>query len=304
MNTGLQDAYNLAWKLGLVMNKLAPTTLLQSYHEERKPMADRAIALSSALTLRARDRGLIDHYKKRLFLFLSPLLAKISITVFPPAANMLEIRYPANDINLPHKTQKQPTDEAHQVGARAPDGPLLSLLPASKDFSPVDNNATSVKEKCVSVHEVVVGVGRFHILVLAGRSLADPASLQEREEALAKSIKDNLSQWRTRWHFTTVQGDKPDNQLFKLHVVAAGTLSDSHRNGLLARRAQGDGRLFWDSSEEVHTAYGVPANAKGRSMSQGAIVVVRPDSHIGFRIQGLDKSAWGDVTEYFETILA
>ncbi|KAG0092263.1 hypothetical protein BGZ92_010401 [Podila epicladia] len=263
MNTGLQDAYNLAWKLGLVMNKLAPATLLQSYHVERQPMADRAIALSSAL--------------------------------------MLEIRYPANDINLPHKTQKQPNNEAHQVGARAPDGPLLRLLPASKDSSPADKS----KATSVFVHDVIVGVGRFHILVLASRSLEDPASLQEREEALAKSIKDNLSQWRTRWHFTTVQGDKPDNSLFKLHVVATGALSDSHRNGLLAQCTQGDGLLFWDCSAEVHSAFGVPAKAKGRgSMSKGAIVVVRPDSHIGFRVQGLDKSAWGDVTEYFETILA
>ncbi|KAF9336410.1 hypothetical protein BG006_008817 [Podila minutissima] len=306
MNTGLQDAYNLAWKLGLVMNKLAPATLLQSYHEERQPMADRAIALSSALMARARDGGLINHYMKRVFMILSPLLAKIGIAVFPPAANMLEIRYPANDINLPHKTQKQPNNVAHQVGARAPDGPLLCLLPASKDPSPVDKNkATSVEKNCVFVHDVIVGVGRFHILVLVSNSLVDPASLQERQEALAKSIKDNLSQWRTRWHFITVQGDKPDNQLFKLHVVATGTLSDSHRNGLLAQCAQGDGRLFWDCSEEVHTAFGVPAKAKGRSsMSEGAIVVVRPDSHIGFRVQGLDKSAWRDVTEYFETILA
>lgn len=89
MNTGLQDSYNLAWKLGLIMNKLAPATLLQSYHEERQPMADRAIALSSALSLRARDWGLVNFYMKRLFLILSPLLSKISITVFPPAANMV-----------------------------------------------------------------------------------------------------------------------------------------------------------------------------------------------------------------------
>lgn len=89
MNTGLQDSYNLAWKLGLIMNKLAPATLLQSYHEERQPMADRAIALSSALSLRARDWGLVNFYKKRLFLIFSPLLTKISIAVFPPAANMV-----------------------------------------------------------------------------------------------------------------------------------------------------------------------------------------------------------------------
>ncbi|KFH69617.1 hypothetical protein MVEG_04423 [Podila verticillata NRRL 6337] len=307
MNTGLQDAHNLAWKLGLVMNKLAPATLLQSYHEERQPMADRAIALSSALSLRARDWGLVNFYMKRLFLILSPLLSKINFTVFPAAANMLEIRYPVNGINLPHKTQKQPKEESHQVGTRAPDGLLLRILPASKDLSPVDkNNMISVEEQEVYVQQVLVGVGRFHILVLAGNALADPASFQEREEGLAKNIKEYLSQWRTRWHYTTVHCNKPDNQLFKAHVIAAGSLSDTQKNGQLAQRIHGDGQLFWDSSAEVHGKYGVPAKAKGRtgSMDQGGIVVVRPDSHIGFRVQGLDKSAWEDVTGYFETILA
>ncbi|HXV79568.1 MAG TPA: FAD-dependent monooxygenase [Candidatus Binatia bacterium] len=35
MNTGLQDAYNLGWKLGLVLTGSAPATLLDSYHTER-----------------------------------------------------------------------------------------------------------------------------------------------------------------------------------------------------------------------------------------------------------------------------
>jgi 2-polyprenyl-6-methoxyphenol hydroxylase-like FAD-dependent oxidoreductase len=35
MNTGLQDAYNLGWKLGLVLDGRAPASLLDSYHPER-----------------------------------------------------------------------------------------------------------------------------------------------------------------------------------------------------------------------------------------------------------------------------
>jgi 2-polyprenyl-6-methoxyphenol hydroxylase-like FAD-dependent oxidoreductase len=31
MNTGLQDAYNLAWKLALVIRQRAPISLLESY---------------------------------------------------------------------------------------------------------------------------------------------------------------------------------------------------------------------------------------------------------------------------------
>ena len=38
MNTGIQDAHNLAWKLAAVVNSIAPTRLLNTYETERKPV--------------------------------------------------------------------------------------------------------------------------------------------------------------------------------------------------------------------------------------------------------------------------
>src|SRR5262245_18901197 len=35
MNTGMQDAYNLGWKLGLVLNARSPASRLDSHHPER-----------------------------------------------------------------------------------------------------------------------------------------------------------------------------------------------------------------------------------------------------------------------------
>lgn len=43
MNTGLQDAYNLAWKLALVVQQRADPLLLDSYEEERVPVAQRLL---------------------------------------------------------------------------------------------------------------------------------------------------------------------------------------------------------------------------------------------------------------------
>ncbi|MEX0721800.1 MAG: FAD-dependent monooxygenase [Balneolaceae bacterium] len=39
MNSGIQDAYNLAWKLSLVLKKSAKPELLNTFHEERFPIA-------------------------------------------------------------------------------------------------------------------------------------------------------------------------------------------------------------------------------------------------------------------------
>jgi 2-polyprenyl-6-methoxyphenol hydroxylase-like FAD-dependent oxidoreductase len=44
MNTGIQDADNLAWKLALVARGEAGPALLDSYEEERRPVAERVIA--------------------------------------------------------------------------------------------------------------------------------------------------------------------------------------------------------------------------------------------------------------------
>lgn len=48
MNTGIQDAYNLAWKLTQVLAG-APDTLLDTYQAERQPVAARVLGLSSEI---------------------------------------------------------------------------------------------------------------------------------------------------------------------------------------------------------------------------------------------------------------
>lgn len=49
MNTGLQDAYNLAWKLALVIRGQADETLLDTYQEERLPIARKLVQTTDRL---------------------------------------------------------------------------------------------------------------------------------------------------------------------------------------------------------------------------------------------------------------
>ena len=48
MNTGIQDAYNLAWKLALVAKGIAPESLLDSYEAERRPVGAEVVARTRA----------------------------------------------------------------------------------------------------------------------------------------------------------------------------------------------------------------------------------------------------------------
>jgi 2-polyprenyl-6-methoxyphenol hydroxylase-like FAD-dependent oxidoreductase len=59
MNTGIGDAVNLAWKLAAVLNRTAPTALLDSYEPERAAFARRLVATTDrAFTFVTRDGAL------------------------------------------------------------------------------------------------------------------------------------------------------------------------------------------------------------------------------------------------------
>jgi 2-polyprenyl-6-methoxyphenol hydroxylase-like FAD-dependent oxidoreductase len=58
LNTGVQDAVNLGWKLAQVIHQTAPESLLDTYHAERHPVAARVLRNTMAQTalMRVDDR--------------------------------------------------------------------------------------------------------------------------------------------------------------------------------------------------------------------------------------------------------
>jgi len=48
LNTGVQDAVNLGWKLGQVIKKRSPQSLLDTYHDERHPVGARVLQTTMA----------------------------------------------------------------------------------------------------------------------------------------------------------------------------------------------------------------------------------------------------------------
>ena len=56
MNTGIQDSYNLGWKLGLVLGG-ANASLLDTYEEERLPVAASMLGITTRLSREFRETG-------------------------------------------------------------------------------------------------------------------------------------------------------------------------------------------------------------------------------------------------------
>ena len=60
LSLGVQDAVNLGWKLALVVNGTSPESLLDTYHDERHPVAARAIQHTMAqAALQRRDERMM-----------------------------------------------------------------------------------------------------------------------------------------------------------------------------------------------------------------------------------------------------
>jgi hypothetical protein len=75
MNTGIQDAYNLAWKLALVLKHSVDQKILDTYNEERLPNAKRLTATTDRMFNLAAGK---DWF-----------VGLIRSTVFPPMAKYI-----------------------------------------------------------------------------------------------------------------------------------------------------------------------------------------------------------------------
>ena len=60
LNTGVQDAVNLGWKLAQVVNQISPDSLLDTYQAERHPVAARVLRTNMAQTPLTRSGARLD----------------------------------------------------------------------------------------------------------------------------------------------------------------------------------------------------------------------------------------------------
>jgi hypothetical protein len=120
MNTGLQDAYNLAWKLALVVQGRAADALLDSYEAERLPVAHRLLETTDrAFRYVVSDSWLAGVIRTRVaskvasFAMRSPTVRRVAFQTL----SQIGIGYPASPLS---RTLDGPGKDAPRAGARFP----------------------------------------------------------------------------------------------------------------------------------------------------------------------------------------
>jgi len=136
MNTGLQDAYNLGWKLALVLSGDAGETVLDTYEDERIPVAQRLLATTDrAFSLVVSDNTLAGFFRTRIvarIMALAMRLDRIRKFVFR-TISQIGIRYRSSPLS---ETLPGLPDAAPRAGDRFPwlrvklsaDGPAEDLF--------------------------------------------------------------------------------------------------------------------------------------------------------------------------------
>ncbi|MBB5780721.1 FAD-dependent monooxygenase [Nonomuraea jabiensis] len=135
MNTGLQDAANLGWKLAAAVQGWAPDGLLDTYHAERHPVGSMIVRLSGRLLTTALARTRRDR--------LARATLPVVVNRFPPAARRLReaisglaISYSAPRGAHPLVGRRVPdvllTGESSRLYEALRDGRFVLLAPADE----------------------------------------------------------------------------------------------------------------------------------------------------------------------------
>jgi 2-polyprenyl-6-methoxyphenol hydroxylase-like FAD-dependent oxidoreductase len=103
LNTSIQDAYNLGWKLGHVLRQGADPALLDTYEAERLPIAADVLGLSTRLHRASITKGELAGRRGA-------------------DTQQLGLGYPGSSLTV--ETRAPLSDDALTAGDRAPDAPL------------------------------------------------------------------------------------------------------------------------------------------------------------------------------------
>jgi 2-polyprenyl-6-methoxyphenol hydroxylase-like FAD-dependent oxidoreductase len=295
MNTGIQDAMNLGWKLALVMQGIAPETLLDTYEQDRLPVMRSVLLGTEGMTNITGGQSIL----RTFFIHLAPLLGNAEFVQQSATARLSQISLNYRTSNL---SEDRFGDGSLVAGDRIPDlairvvsSGVQSASSASAAQSTSDAKSASGAQPSSSTKAEsqrmfsLLNPSRFTLLLA---NFPDPSgSVSANSDSIAPASAVPAS--------TTSGPADPDS------AAAASADSDpaairarlfkpsSHASGSVALDPAAIRAMVFKSSAPRQDLIDVfeispPAGDAGKPFTEcfGAkpsITLVRPDAYIGFR---------------------
>lgn len=244
MNTGMQDAWNLAWKVALVLKGRAKPELLDSYSAERHAVGQEVLRQAGRMTRMAIMRGPIKQFFRNRVVSLLGMLPFFRHG-FLRYLSELAVHYPNSPLNG-EKGSASFSPGAVKPGDRVPDAHLIQ-------------QGTNRKERLL---KLLQGTSH-HLLLLSGADIDDPAlkEVGERVEALYPDlirvhaiVPGKTSPASTPPRFPSTWLD-PDGVVRKQLGATQPALALVRPDGYLAFRGQ---PALWRDLDEYLRRYLIP----------------------------------------------
>ncbi|KAI9825538.1 MAG: hypothetical protein M1819_000530 [Sarea resinae] len=278
MNVSISDAYNLTWKLALVMKGVASRSLLLTYEQERLRIAQQLIEFDARFARQFGQRDQLDSQNLR--------------DTWEEGHGFTSgcgYEYPASPIVDP-VVRTEINNQAAEP------------LKPGKRLLPIDL-IRHIDGTHVGLLDVMPSNGRFHLFVFAGKQLIS-STIKVLAEALNSPQSplnlfnglpvDLMGPFRHE-DITTASVPATNKQyvidLFLLH--SSDHLSVRLESLPAPFSTHWPTRVYHDVEGAGHKQLGVPEES-------GALVVVRADGYVGM-VTGLDQL--GDVMVYFQRFL-
>jgi hypothetical protein len=154
MNTGIQDAYNLAWKLAYVIKAYSSPALLETYEQERRIVAKDVVMMTAIMTRMASLQNILLISLRNFLLRHISKIKFINKLILNKLAE-LSIAYPESFLSRGKKIA------SFYPGCRMYDCPinkgdhyyLYDLLNTSKFYLFVFNAEENDKKQLLNLHE-------------------------------------------------------------------------------------------------------------------------------------------------------
>ncbi|KLO15429.1 hypothetical protein SCHPADRAFT_849655 [Schizopora paradoxa] len=268
LNTGVMDAFNLGWKLALVVKGEASTKLLDSYELERLPVVSEMVKISTGLHNALRDSVGRPVAAEKANREKKEENTQAEVWFRGRRLHQLEVNYRWSPIVLDQRfadteaaKQSNPYGaEGHEAraGDRAPDAPKLLVV-----ASPVERHGMASVGENTRLFDVF-NPGKHTVLVF----------VSEKNFAETSVILKALDEFKNIVHVVFVFPNQiPSEQILRQQKIVSA------------------GLVLKDTEGHAHDGYGVKDDCS-------SVVIVRPDGVIGAFVQ--DENG---IAKYFSLML-